>query len=170
MKKFLMIIPLVILLCFTFSCQAYEEKPAVDIEADVEAIKALGNEWVALFNAGDFDGLMSIYYAENPVQMPPNEPICKGKEAILSRLKKYREHYDEHCDSSVTEDVLVCGDLAVARGTDTGTNTPKVGGEPIKYNIKWVIAYERQSDGTWKCVYEIWNDNNPLPPPSPEKE
>ena len=170
MKKLLSVIPMVILLCFTFSCQAYEEKPAVDIEADVEAIKALGNEWVALFNAGDFDGLMSIYYAENPVQMPPNEPIRKGKEAILSGLKKSREQFDEHCDSSVTEDVRVSGDLAVARITDTGTNTPKVGGEPIKYNIKGVIAYERQPDGTWKCVYEIWNDNNPLPPPSSEKE
>jgi len=172
MKKLLMIIPFVILFCFTFGCQQGEEvaeEPALDVEADVEAIKALGDEWVALFNAGDFDGLMSIYYAENPVQMPPNEPIRKGKEAILSGLKKSREQFDEHCDSSVAEDVRVSGDLAVARFTDTGTNTPKVGGEPIKYNIKGVIAYERQPDGTWKCVYEIWNDNNPLPPP-PKKE
>ncbi len=172
MKKFLTIIPLVFLLCFTFSCQQGEEvaeEPAVDVLADVEAIKALGEEWLALTNAGDFDRLMSIYYAENPVQMPPNEPIRKGKEAILSGLKKSREQSDEHCDSSVTEDVLVYGDLAVARGTDTGTITPKVGGEPIKFNVKWVIALERQSDGSWKCVYEIWNSNLPLPE-SPEKK
>ncbi len=167
MKKSLMIIPLVILLCFAFSYQTQAEEaaeePALDVEADVEAIKALGDKWLALFNAGDFDRLMSIYYAENPVQMPPNEPIRIGKEAILSGLKKSREQFDEHCDSSVTEDVRVSGDLAVARGTDIGTNTPKVGGEPIKFNVKWVIVFERQSDGTWKCVYEIWNDNNPLP-------
>jgi len=173
MKKLLTIIPLVILICFTFSCQKQAEEaaeePALDVEADVEAIKALGDEWVALFNAGDFDGLMSIYYAENPMQMPPNEPIRKGKEAILSGLKKSRKQSDEHCDSSVIEDVLVYGDLAVARGTDTGTNTTKVGGEPIKYNTKWVIAYERQPDGTWKCVYEIWNSNLPLPPPPKEE-
>jgi ketosteroid isomerase-like protein len=173
MKKLLLILPLVILLFFTFGCQQGEEaaeEPAVDVEADIAAIKTLNDEWLALYNSGDFDKLVSIFYAEKAVQMPPNEPILEGKEAILLGLIKSREESEEHCESSVTEDVLVYGDLAVARGTDTGTTTPKVGGEPIKYNIKWVIAYERQSDGTWKCVYEIWNDNNPLPPPLPEKE
>ncbi len=173
MKKLLMILPLAFLLCFTFSCQQGEEvaeEPVVDVGAEIAAIKALNDEWLALYNAGDFDTLVSIFYAENAVQMSPNTPILEGKEAILSSLKKSREESEEHCESSVTEDVLVYGDLAVARGTDTGTTTPRDGGEPAKYNIKWVIAYERQSDGTWKCVYEIWNDNNPLPPPSQEKE
>ena len=44
MKRLLTIIPLVILLCLPFSCQKGEdvaEESAVDIEADVEAIKAL---------------------------------------------------------------------------------------------------------------------------------
>jgi hypothetical protein len=42
MKKLLMVIPLVILLCFTFSCQKGEEvaeEPVVDISADIEACK-----------------------------------------------------------------------------------------------------------------------------------
>ena len=46
--QFIIIIPLALLLCFTFSCQQQveegiteEAKPTVDIEADVEAIKSL---------------------------------------------------------------------------------------------------------------------------------
>jgi hypothetical protein len=43
MKKLFMILPLVLVLCFTFSCQQGEEvaeEPAVDIAADVESIRA----------------------------------------------------------------------------------------------------------------------------------
>ncbi len=167
MKKLFMVITLVFLLCFTFGCQQQgeevAEEPAVDVEADVVAIKALLDEWVALYNAGDFDKIMSICYAENAVKMPPNIPMLVGKEAILSQHKKERERNDEFCESSVVQDVHLSGDLAVVRGVDTGTITPKSGGEPIKYNMKWLIVLERQPDGTWKWIYEIWNDNNPLP-------
>ena len=173
MKNLRLILPLALFLCFMVGCQPSEEaaeEPAMDIEADIAAIKALNDEWLALYNAGDFDKLVAVFYAENAVQMPPNEPILEGKEVILSSLKKSRGEFEEHCDSSITEDVRVSGDLALARGTDTGTTAPKAGGEPANYDIKWLMAYERQPDGTWKCVYEIWNDNIPLPAPPPEKE
>jgi ketosteroid isomerase-like protein len=101
--------------------------------------------------------------------MPPNEAIRKGKEAILLGYQKARELNDEHCDSSVVEDVRVSGDLAVVQGIDTGTSTPRSGGEPVKYSLKWLTVLERQSDGTWKWIYEMWNDNNPLPE-TPEEE
>jgi ketosteroid isomerase-like protein len=171
MKKLLMIIPLVILLCFTFSCQAYKEKPAVDITADIEALKNMVDEWMALYNAGDFERLVSFYYAEDAVGMAANEPILEGREAILSDLKKGNKMYDSsQFDSSLAEDVRVFGNLAMVRGADTGINTPIGGGEPIKFNLKWVGIFERQPDGTWKCICEIVYDNNPLPAPSSEKE
>jgi ketosteroid isomerase-like protein len=110
---------------------------------------------------------MSIFYAENSVLMSPNVSIRKGKEAILLGYQKARESDDEQVDSSVVEDVRVSGDLAVARGIDTGTSTPRSGGKPVNFNLKWLIVFERQSDGTWKCIYEIWNDN-PVPG-TPEK-
>jgi len=141
----------------------------INVEADVAAIKASLAEWVQLYNAGDFDKIMSIFYAEISIQMPPNEPIRKGKEAILLGYQKERELNDEHCDSSVVEDVRVSGNLAVVRGIDTGTSTPRSGGEPVKYNLKWLIVLDRQSDGAWKWIYEMWNDNNPLPE-TPGKE
>jgi uncharacterized protein (TIGR02246 family) len=172
MKNQILLVPLVFLLCFTFACQkqgkVVAKEPEVNVEADVTAIKALLDEWVQLYNAGDFDRLMSIFYGENSMLMSPNVSIRKGKEAILLWYQKASELNDEHVDSSVVEDVRVSGDLAVVRGIDTGTTTPRSGGEPVKYNLKWLIVFERQSDSTWKCIYEIWNDN-PLPG-TPEKE
>jgi uncharacterized protein (TIGR02246 family) len=172
MKRLLMVIPLVFLLCFAFGCQQVEEvaeEPTVDVEGDVEALKNMVDEWMALYNAGDFERLVSFYYAEDAVTMPPNQPILEGREAILADYKKEREKYDQHCDSSVAKDVRVSGDMAVVRGNDTGTNTPKGGGEPTKTDSKWVGIFKRQPDGNWKCIYEIWNSNLPLPE-SPEQE
>ena len=172
MKRLLCVIPLVFLLCFAFACQKQgknvAEEPVANVEADVAAIKASIDEFVQLYNAGDFDRIVSIFYAENAIQMLPNESICRGKEAILLGYHKAHELNDEHIDSSVVEDVRVSGDLAVVWGIDRGTTTPKNGGEPVKYDLKWLNVLERQSDGTWKWIYEMWNDNNPLPE-TPEK-
>ena len=168
MKKLLMVIPLVLLFCFTFTCQKGEEvakepEPVVDVEADIKAIKTNLDEWVPLYNAGDFESIMSVYYTEKSVRMPQDEPIQLGKEAILAAYKKSRDQFDEHCESSIPDYIRVSGDLAVAHGVDNGTNIPKDGGEPEEYNIKWVIVLERQPGNTWKWIWEIWNDTLPLP-------
>jgi ketosteroid isomerase-like protein len=163
MKKHLGVVPLVILLCLTSSCQRESQKvakdPAANVEADVAAIKALLDEWIQLYNAGDFDRLMSIFYAENSILMSPNVSILKGKEAIRLWYQEAGESNIEHVNRSVAEDVCVSGKLAIAWGIDTGTTTPRSGGEPVPYNLKWLMVFERQSDGTWTCLYEIWNDN-----------
>lgn len=160
------LIPLVFLLCFAFACQkrGHEaiRKPGANREADVASIKALFDEWTRLYNAGDFEKLVSDFYSEDAILMSPNEASRIGKEAILLSYVKARALEDEHVDSSVVEDVRVSGDLAVARGTDSGTTTRKNGGKPVTYNLKWLIVLERQPDGAWKWLYEIWNDD-PLP-------
>jgi ketosteroid isomerase-like protein len=173
MKNPILIVSFILLLCFAFGCQKQGKEVAKEseasVEADVAVIKASFDEFIQLYNASDLDRIMSIFYTENSTQMPPNESIRKGKEAILLGYQKERELNDEHCDSSVVEDVRVSGDLAVVQGIDTGTSTPRSGGEPVKYSLKWLTVLERQSDGTWKWIYEMWNDNNPLPE-TPEKE
>jgi ketosteroid isomerase-like protein len=156
---------LIFLLSLALACQKQGKKIAMDseatVEADIAAIKALLDEWVQLYNAEDFDRLMSNFYAESPMLMAPNAPIRKGKEAILLSYQKGSELNIEHVDGSIAEDVRVSGNIAVAWGMDTGTTTPRSGGESVKYSLKWLMVFERQSGGTWKCLYEIWNDNNP---------
>jgi len=166
MKRLFWIIPLVFLFCFTFACQKQgkeaAKEPEASVEADVAAIKASFDEWVQLSNAVDLDRIVSIFYTEDSIQMPPNESISKGKDAILLGYQRNRELNDEHWDSCTVKDVRVSGDLAIAWGIDTGTTTPRSGGEAVAFDLKWLTALERQSDGTWKWIYEIWNDN-PLP-------
>lgn len=115
MKKLLTIIPLVILLCFTRGCQQAEEvteEPEVDVEADVKALKALLDERDALYSAGNTEGIVSLYYAEDAVRMPPEKPMLKGKAAILEEFKKRAEHYTYQPDN-VVEDVQVDGGFSI---------------------------------------------------------
>jgi len=161
MKKRFMILPLVLVFCFTFSYQQGEEvaeEPVRDVEADVEALKAMNDEWYFLYNDGDFEKLVSFYYAEDAVQMPDNKPIIKGREAILADYKKTREKYVLRCNRRIAKDVRVSGNMAMVRGNDIGNNTSK-DDLTIFYDMKWVAIFERQPDGTWKCICDIGNSN-----------
>ena len=164
MKKRILGVFLGLLICSALSCQKQdkEAKAGGAVEADVAAIKALIAEWVDLYNAEDFPKMNSAFYAENAILMNPNAPAHKTKEDILLSYQKLSELNIEHVETSVVEDLRVCGDWAFGRGTDTGTTTPRSGGAPVPYSVKWLMVFERQSDGNWKCLYEMWNDNSPL--------
>ena len=166
MKKRIWLVLFVLLLGIATSCQKQDGnavgKAKAGVEADVAAIKALIAEWIRLYNAEDFQNVMSVFYAKNAIVMPPNAPACRTKESILRMYQTDAELNIEHVDTSVAEDVRVSGNTAVAWGMDTGTTTPRSGGAPVPYNLKWLMVFERQSDGTWKCLYEMWNDNNPI--------
>jgi ketosteroid isomerase-like protein len=166
MKKQIWLVLLVLLPGIVTSCQKQGGnavgKAKAGVEADVVAIKALIAAWVRLYNAEDFQNVMSVFYSKNAIVMPPNAPACRTEEAILRMYRTDAQLNIEHVDTSVAEDVRASGDTAVAWGMDTGTTTPRSGGAPVPYNLKWLMVFERQSDGTWKCIYEMWNDNNPL--------
>ncbi len=156
MKKLLLILPLVFLLCFTFGCQKAEEvaeEPAVDIAADVEAIKSLVNEVEKTFNEGDLDAYMTTF-ADDAIAMPPGEPALIGKEAIRDWY-----NFDElSFDSKIfTDEVEICGDWAFHRGHWKGSWIQQTSGEITNYESRSINIYRRQPDGSWKASRTIWN-------------
>jgi ketosteroid isomerase-like protein len=173
MKKQLLIVSLVFLFCLGLADQRSGQETTggpekLNTKADVAAIKALVDKWIQLYNARSFNRLMSEFYVKNPVVMEPNVPAHEGREAILRMYRKDDELNLEHVETSVFQDVRVFGNLAVAWGRDTGTTTPRASGKPTPYDLKWLMAFERQNDGSWRCLYEMWNEN-PLPE-APGKE
>ena len=170
MKKLFMVLPLVFLLCFTFSCQLGEEaaeEPVVDIAAEEAAINGLLNAFDSAANASDADGLVALYM-DNAVRIPPNEPALMGKEAIRGHFQQYYDQFTEEVDNVVV-DVHVSGDLVFSRGTYTINITLRAGGESFKTKGSWVSIQKKQSDGSMKVVCDIWSDES-LVSPLPEKE
>ena len=86
-----------------------------------------------------------------------------GKEAIRSRNQANFKLSKPDLSVPV-EDVRVVGDLAVARGTFTNNVTEKAQGvASTSYRGSWILAFARQSDGSWKWDWVVANSNQPSP-------
>ena len=135
--------------------------PKADAPEDVATIKAMATAWGQAETAGHAAALTE-QYADGAFQLPPNGSIRVGKEAIQSA---FRTDFDQsiHEAADVAEDVRVAGDIAFARGTYTTKMTPKVPGAAVVDDKgKWLTAYRRQADGSWKIVVDIWNSDLPV--------
>jgi len=165
-----MILPLVFLLCFTFSCQQGEEvaeEPAVDVEADVEAIRNWVNSSYAAADSGDVEGYIS-FWAEGVIWMPPNTPIIQGISAATEMVQPFFEQVSTHREISIKE-IKVADNFAFTRINSEEKYTPRTGeGESVESNFKSIILLHRMADGTWLGTHYMWNMND-SPPMSPEK-
>ena len=83
-----------------------------------------------------------------------------GKEAIRNHLESEFAEYTSEGEVVVI-DAKFSGDLGYARGIYKGTSTSSTGGDSIEYDNKFVVVFQRQADGSWKTIIEIWNDNPP---------
>ena len=162
-RSFIFVVSILLAVFFLPTCaqeQAPPTEPVTNIEADIEALKAIPNEWEVVYHASDIEAVMQ-QYAPGAVRMPANEPIQEGKAAIRSAHEIDFSEYTSVGGNEII-DVQVSGDLGYIRGTYNGTSTPKAGGDTIEYDQKWVVVCRRQADGSWKTICEIWNEN--LPP------
>lgn len=168
------VLSLLVIVSFACAPPAEQEAPAaeevVSTEADVEAFHELVRRWDAGLNAKDADAILALY-AEDPVMMAPFGPAQVGKEAIRAWL----EDLFSQGDLKVTNwpsDVRVAEDWSFSHGTYSLTLTPEGEGEPHEETGKWVALSERQADGSWSMVRNVWNTDSPPPgsPPPPGAE
>jgi uncharacterized protein (TIGR02246 family) len=171
MKKLLLIIPLVILMFFTFSCQQGEEvyeEPILDVEADIEATRNWLKGNFAAADSGDLERYLT-FFADDVILMPPNEPIIQGISAIREMAQPYFEQVNTQREFSI-EEIKVAGDFAFLRINSEEKYTLKTGeGEPVEASFKAVFLLQRMNDGAWLCTHSIWNSNDPLPTPEEKK-
>jgi len=144
------------ILCFTFSFKT----EADSIEADISAIKEVLPQYAVGINTGDFELWISLW-ADDGVQMPPGAPARIGKEQIGEAAKPAFDKMNRDITIHIKE-AKVYGDLGLTRCTYTLKMTPKAGGETITLpEGKALTLYERQSDGSWKIIYDCFNSNAP---------
>ncbi|MCU0250551.1 MAG: DUF4440 domain-containing protein [Vicinamibacterales bacterium] len=149
------------LLALTVACAA-ACAPKVNDAADVQAIKDTGPAYDKFANASDAAGLASEFYSPDGIRMDPNQPASAGTAAIRATLEKSYAQSTENV-RNVIDDVRVAGAFAMAKGTFEGTSTPKAGGAAVPVKGKFVTLYERQANGSWKAVWDIFNSDLPAP-------
>ena len=130
------------------------------MEADITAIKEMLNRYALITNAGDWDRWISLW-ADDGVQMPPDDPARIGKEQIRAGMKPLFDQLNLDIVIQSIEDARIYGDLGFTRCIYTLKATPKAGGETIDVmpEGKALTLYERQPDGSWKIVCDCFNSS-----------
>jgi uncharacterized protein (TIGR02246 family) len=157
MRKLLIVIPLVFLLCFTFSCQKGEEVAEKGItEEEVNAInkevlETITESWAKHVEAAkrqDAVGAAAIFaddvwwIGEDGLEVKSRKEL----ETMYSQMYKSGMLIKEQ--NYITEELTVSNDIAVQMGWFTMTIESQGQEDKSKYNI--MVAWQRQQDGSWK--------------------
>ncbi|MEE9555456.1 MAG: DUF4440 domain-containing protein [candidate division Zixibacteria bacterium] len=131
-------------------------------EADVAAIQALVQAWNVAAEAGDVD-LILTFYDDGIVQMPPNVPANRSKQAVEAYYRGGFELFSVEMTWPVegTEEIVVADGWAFYLSEYIQMFTPKAVGEPFEASGKIIEVCRKQPDGSWKFAREIWNSNSP---------
>ena len=134
----------------------------VKINADVNAIHNLEDQWSAALQARDVDKILSFFASEG-VEMDPNAPIFVGPQAIREANESWLSDttilFKTYTYTINPIEVAVSGDLGYTRGnSQVIKNTPD---GRIVIRTKWVDIWKK-IDGKWKVIVNISNSDNPL--------
>ena len=128
----------------------------VDVEAEAAELMRISREWSDIAASGDIEALLEGW-AEDAVMMVPGLPPLRGKSAI----REYVEAGSEIPGFSVKWEPLEAhvapsGDMAYLIERNQFTMQDSTGALVTESN-KTVTVWERQADGTWKNVIDMWN-------------
>jgi steroid delta-isomerase-like uncharacterized protein len=148
MKKLLMIIPLVILLCFTFAC-GYEEAKIRAVEAQN---KEIARGFVEALDEGDFD-IHERLFADDYVSHFAGIPETFSREAQKQFIQAYYAAFPDN--THTIEDIIAKDDKVVFRQINRATHEGEYEGLPptgkqVEYEGIWIF---RIADGK---IVESW--------------
>lgn len=149
MRKLLIIIPLIILLCFAFSCK---EQPVEEAEEQLtrEEAKALLDDVLTIWNEGRLD-LIEKHYAPDVILKTSAMPQpSTGSEGIKTWLNNSLTSTPDH--HLTFNEFYVDGNVIFTRFTATGTNTG-----PLSTPLGEIPATGRSFSITGMSFYRIEN-------------
>jgi ketosteroid isomerase-like protein len=125
---------------------------------DLDAIRAVDSAFGAAADAGNVDGVVSVY-ATNAALLPPNLPPQKGRGAIKSFWGGFLSAYTVRFELG-SDAVEGRGDLAYNMGHYRFTAVPKVKADPgVADEGKFLEILKKQPDGSWKYVVDMYSSN-----------
>ncbi|KPK62596.1 MAG: hypothetical protein AMS21_07390 [Gemmatimonas sp. SG8_38_2] len=135
------------------ACASSESRRAATMEADLQAVTKVIDNWLEAANANDEETMMGLV-ADDLEMIPPGAQPVAGPDAHRA-LRGYFEQFTVAVESSTIE-LAVGGDWALRRYSYEITLTPKTGGETIVDTGHGIHVFKRQTDGSWKLAKDIW--------------
>ncbi len=160
MKKLRMIIPLVILLCFTFSYQQGEEiaeEPAVDVEAEKANIRTVLDQYAEAWKSSNIDHFSKIFSRDVDMVIFDSQKKYVGWEAWKERLQN---SFDFINDVNITfRDYSIkvhrSGTTAWLSSLEDATWISQDQPDEVKgMRVTWVLE---KIEGKWVIVQGHWS-------------
>jgi len=125
-------------------------------DADRAANVALSAHFRDMVMAKNWDGATALY-TEGAALLPPNSPIIRGRAGI----REYLGHFPPLTELTLVDDTVIgTGDRAYAIGRYHMTIAMK--GSPVDSG-KFLDIRERQADGSWLYVADMFSSSVPAP-------
>ena len=135
---------------------AHAQPDTVEQESLGEELMDLSRAWSDAFARGDLEAVLS-YWADDATVMAPGQPPIRGKEAIREYIMGTRDIPGFRvCWEPLEAHVAASGDLAYLIERLSTTVADETGASVTEYK-KVVTVWERQPDGSWKNVVDMWN-------------
>jgi len=122
---------------------------------DPNDIRERYDAYNAAFSAADPEAVVA-FYADNAIRVESNGTVEDGIAAIRDEISTFFGDNDYVLDEVTAPDVQASGDLAVTLSVFREHWTPKAGGEMTHQVGQWLIVWQRQSDGNWMIIREMW--------------
>ncbi|MGC1685069.1 MAG: DUF4440 domain-containing protein [Candidatus Acidiferrales bacterium] len=128
---------------------------------EVDAIRAADTAWLRAYVARDIEKALS-FCDERGSMLMPNAPIVTGKAAIRKLLAVHLAPQSPQVTwRPDAADVARSCDLGYTRGSYK-MSFKNAAGKTVSDKGKYLIVWKRQSDGSWKVLFDI--SNSDLPP------
>jgi ketosteroid isomerase-like protein len=166
MKKYLSVIPLVLLLCFVIGCQKPAEEianePAVDVEAEKQILekelRSMEIAHKAAIDSKDIDGVLR-FYSSDLITISPEEPILYGNDWIRNTLNDLYNAY-EFTEDFKFIDIRIIRDRVAASYSFTQQMTPLAGGEKIEQSGKGMAILKQDEMKNWQFEWNAYYLDN----------
>jgi uncharacterized protein (TIGR02246 family) len=165
MKKLFMIIPLIFLLCFTFSCQQQveevAEEPVVDVEAEKANIQTVFDQYAEAWKASNIDLFSEIFSHDADMVIFDTQTRYDGGEAWKERIQNSFDLIDDvnvtfrDYSIKVHPSGTVAWLSAIEDATWTSEDQPY---EVTGMRITWVLE---KREGKWVIVEGHWSVSEP---------
>jgi ketosteroid isomerase-like protein len=134
--------------------------------ADEATIKDLDAQWSKAAASNDVQAAVS-YYADSASVLPPDAAIADSGPAIRAVWESLLSPGNAVSWQPTKVQVSRSGDLAYAMGVYQATSKDSRGNS-VEDHGKYVEVWNKEADGKWKAVADIFNSDLPPAPPAPE--
>ncbi|MEN8224805.1 MAG: DUF4440 domain-containing protein [Bacteroidota bacterium] len=122
-------------------------------------IQAHNNEVVKAMLTGNDQAILS-FYTKDAISLPNYGKMLRGIEAIAEHQKAAAESGNKITAMKlITKQVTEYGNVVVEIGTYALTMQLAKMEQPVSDQGKYLTVWEKQNDGSYKMVNEIWNTN-----------